>query len=174
MTQPTAPATDPSAQDLLSIDAYLRTHAGRYRYQELDAQLRAAGHGEDAIAAGWRRLAPGGSMPADLPAGGVAGFVHAMGFLVLGVLYGASIIGAGLSVLGNGLATSGGVASLVDGILLVLVALVGVRYLGRLRARRAGLANTIAALILFGVLWFAIIAFGIGSATVGNGPNVGG
>jgi hypothetical protein len=58
-------AIDGPAGDVAAAEAYLRANAGRYRPQDLDLQLRAAGHGEATIAEAtiaeaWRRLSPFG------------------------------------------------------------------------------------------------------------------
>ena len=53
MTEPGPGQGTPPVSDDAAIRAYLRQHMGQYTHQALDAQLRAAGHSDEAIAAAW-------------------------------------------------------------------------------------------------------------------------
>jgi len=147
-------AIDGPARDVAAAEAYLRANAGRYRPQDLDLQLRAAGHGEATIAEAWRRLSPFGPPLADRPPSLLAGVIHSVGIIGLGVVYGITIIalaGAALGSWGEGRR----VAALVYGIAvmaLVTAWVLGTRRLTRLRMARAGVGATL--------IWLGILAGG--------------
>jgi hypothetical protein len=151
-------AIDGPARDVAAAEAYLRANAGRYRPQDLDLQLRAAGHGEATIAEAWRRLSPFGSPLADRPPRMLAGFVHSVGIIVLGVMYGVLILALAGGAIGS---FSGGQSALafagaVPVVVLVTAWVLGTRRLTSLRAGGAGVGATLLWLGILGGTWLIV------------------
>jgi hypothetical protein len=152
-------AIDGPARDVAAAEADLRAHAGRYRPQDLDRQLRAAGHGEATIAEAWRRLSPFGSPLAYQPPSLLAGVVHSLGIIGLGVVYGITIIalaGAALGSWGEG-ARLGALVRALPVMILATAWVLGTRRLTRLRMARAGLGATLVWLGILGGTWLVTL-----------------
>ena len=161
-------AIDGPARDVAAAEAYLRANVGRYRPQDLDARLRAAGHGEATIAEAWRRLSPAGSFLADRPRNMAAGVVHSVGIVVLGVVYGITIISLAGTALGSFGDSDLWLASFraITVVILVGAWVLGTRQMTRHRSRGTGLGVTLLWLAILGGTWFVVAFVVLASATV--------
>jgi len=149
---------DRPAQDVAAAEAYLRANVGRYRPQDLDRQLRAAGHGEAVIAEAWRRLSPLGSPLAYEPPRLAVALLHTLGIVVLGVLYGILIIGLAIGAIGAFTDGSRWLAIIqaIPVVVLVTAWVLGTRRLTRLRAARADAGAILVWLGILGGIWLVV------------------
>jgi len=151
-------AIDGPARDLAVAEAYLRANAGRYRPQDLDRQLRAAGHAEATIAEAWRRLSPVGSPLAYQPPRLLTGVIYSLGIILLGVTYGFLILALAFASIGaftggeRGLAVMGAIPVVI----LVTAWVLGTRRLTRLRTGGAGVGATLVWLGILGGIWVIV------------------
>lgn len=165
--------------DDAAIDAYLREHMGRYTHQALDAQLRAAGHSDEAIAAAWQRasgVGPWAGPPPVQPAG-AAGFLYILGVIAIVLVYGGSALLAGFGVLvfsGSGL--TGGGSTPTAAIVLVLytigvivAAVVAFRFLRRVDRRRRGVLPMLGAIAVVAVVYIGLCGLCFGGLSLSSG-----
>jgi len=177
------PAPGPDMQpapipDDAAIDAYLRQHMGRYTHQALDAQLRAAGHSDAAIAAAWQRVSGGGPWagPPPVQPGGAAGFLYILGVLGIVVAYGGSALLAGFGALafsGSGITVNGGTRSpsfilILYTIGVIVAAVVAFRFLRRVDRRRHGVLSMLGAIAVVAAVYVGLCGLCFGGLSMAS------
>jgi hypothetical protein len=169
--QPVAPAGD------AAIDAYLREHMGRYTHQALDAQLRAAGHDDAAIAAAWQRVTGVGAWagPPPVQPSGAAGFLYILGVIAIVIAYGGSALLAGLGAFvfasSSGELFSGQSGALVlvaYTVAVVVAAVVAFRFLTRVDKRRRGVLPMLGAIAVVAVVYIGLSGLCFGGLSMAN------
>ena len=166
--------------DDAAIDAYLREHMGRYTHQALDAQLRAAGHSDEAIARAWQRVSgvgPWAGPPPVQPAG-AAGFLYILGVVGLVIAYGGSALLAGFGALIFGASGSGSFLGSQPGALVlvlytiavIVAAVVGFRFLTRVDRRRRGVLRMLGAIGVVAVVYVGLSGLCFGGLSLVNRP----
>jgi hypothetical protein len=172
--QDVAAGASPDVPADTSIDDYLRANAGRYTFQALDAQLRQAGHSEDAIAMAWRRLHPPTSPAAPAPPPpGLPGFLRALAVLAIVLVYGGSALAAGIAMLAGATGGGGGraVVLLAYTVGVIVAAVWCFRLLRRADGSRRRLLAVFGAIGITAVLWVALSGLciaGLSSSGVGG------
>ena len=162
--QQPAPVSDDDA-----IDAYLRQHMGHYTHQALDAQLRAAGHSDAAIAAAWLRVSGAGA-PQPLPPAGAAGFLYLLAVIAIVFVYGGSALLAGFGALIFSTSAAPDQSSLVLGLYTLAVIVAGVVsyvFLSGVERRRRGVLRMLGAIAVVAVVYVGLsgLCFGGLAAT---------
>jgi hypothetical protein len=149
----------PIADDA-AIDAYLRQHMGRYTHQALDAQLRAAGHSDEAIAMAWQRVGGVGAWagPPPVQPGGAAGFLYILGVIGIVVAYGGSALlaGFGALVFSTSQTPNGSLILVGYTVGVVVAAVMAFRFLTRVDRRRRGVLPMLGAIAVVAVVYVGL------------------
>jgi hypothetical protein len=171
------PAPGPGPQpapipDDAAIDAYLREHMGRYTHQALDAQLRAAGHSDAAIAAAWQRVSGVGPWagPPPVRPGGGAGFLYILGVLGIVVAYGGSALlaGFGALVFSTSQSPNGSVILVIYTVAIIAAAVIAYRFLTRVERRRRGVMRMLGAIAVVAVVYVGLCGLCFGGLSAVN------
>ena len=164
--------------DDAAIDAYLRQHMGRYTHQALDAQLRAAGHSDAAIAAAWQRVSGAGPWagPPPVQPGGGAGFLYILGVIGIVVAYGGSALLAGFGALvfsgsgitGEGSTPTAALVLVLYTIAVIVAAIVAFRFLTRVDRRRGGVLRMLGAIAVVAVVYVGLCGLCFGGLSISS------